>query len=602
MGEKTSKHFCAAALSADRHNRREKMLEHPRPELQPQEKSKWIWEAKDKLSIAQMKAQAAREFAAKPVTVHRKNGTVYVKHLTMPKNAEPVKEAVVVIKEDTDIEDVKRWAFDCQQKYGIRPVGVYLHLDEGHWAELDQKQGQTEEMYRRTDGQEWKRLNDRGNWEYWKPNLHAHVVFDWFNHDTGRLINLDPEVMRKMEDDLAIILQMERGTPSGKRGLDANAYKAKMEAERLARILRDQATEIRHQSKKLQALHTMRNNLIQDIHDKQAKDVELANNLATRNQQITETANRLESLSYQLENTQSRLSSLLIEIADGQAWKSQQKWWPEFMKDRQMKKDMERLIASVSKLTAIKEKDPTLTQVVDNLSSFAGQWQDMLNRARQEGRDAYYQDVMKAARLKSEKPLTAEQLGKRYREYRDRAHSNENLKQEYENLKKQHVKAMAAKAPLEASKKQALDALYNRLGPDSKNAVKAIVEKTTDPYPGMSFEQAKKVCRVFVGKPEAERGQIAEDLMAIANIEYFNEQRTPEAWINSTAEEVLTIADNFLDFAAVFLLPVGGQDVGGGGGGGNNDLPRNKDDDDFYRRAKFAQLMGTRAGGRKKGR
>lgn len=235
MGKKTSKHFRAAALSADRHNRREKHLDHPRTELQPADKSKWIWEAEGKLSIAKMKAQAAREFARNPITVHRQNGTVYTKYLTLPENAEPVKEAVVVIKEDTDIEDVKRWAFDCQEKYGIRPVGVYLHLDEGHWAELVPEQGQTEEMYRRTDGQEWKRLNDRGNWEYWKPNLHAHVVFDWFNHETGRVINLNREVMRKMEDDLAIILQMERGIPSGKRGLDANTWKAMKEAERQAR-------------------------------------------------------------------------------------------------------------------------------------------------------------------------------------------------------------------------------------------------------------------------------------------------------------------------------------------------------------------------------
>jgi len=603
MAKKTSKHFRAAALSADRHNRREKMLEHPRPELQPQEKSKWIWEVKDKLSIAQMKAQAAREFAAKPVTVHRQNGTTYTKYLTMPKNTEPVMEAVVVIKEDTDIEEVKRWAFDCQQKYGIRPVGVYLHLDEGHWAELDPGQGQTEEMYRRTDGQEWKRLNSRGNYEYWKPNLHAHVVFDWFNHDTGRVINLNREVMRKMEDDLAIILQMERGTPSGKRGLDANTYKAKMEAERLARILGELTTEIRQQSKKLQALHTMRDNLIQDIHAKQAKDVELANNLANRNQQITETTNKLESLSYQLENTQSKLSSLLIEIADGKAWQSQQKWWSEFMKDRQMKKDMERLIATVGKLTAIKEKDPTLTQVVDNLSSFAGQWKDMLDRARQEGRDAYYLDVMKAARLKSEKPLTAEQLGKQYREYCDRAGRYNNLKQDHEKLEQEYTKAHAAKAPLEASKKQALDILYRRLGSNSRNAVQAIVEKTSSSYYGLSFEQAEKVFKAMaICKTDAGRSQMAKDLMTVAGIECLNEQSIPKAWVENTMQEVLTIADNFLDFATVFLLPVGGQDVGGGGGGGNNDLPRNKDEDDFDLRAKFAHLMGTRAGGRKKGR
>lgn len=233
MGKKTSKHIRAAAVNADRHNRREKHLDHPRPELQPEDKAKWIWEAEDKKSVYQMQKQAEREYAAKEVIVKGKYGE-YKTHKRMPRSAVPVKEAVVVIKEDTTIEQVKAWADWCHQSYDIRPVGIYLHLDEGHWAELDEEQGQCEEMYERHDGKEWKRMNPRGNYEYWKPNYHAHVLFDWFDHDKARCINLDRKVMREMEDELAKTLCMERGTPSNRKYLDANTYKMVMESQRTA--------------------------------------------------------------------------------------------------------------------------------------------------------------------------------------------------------------------------------------------------------------------------------------------------------------------------------------------------------------------------------
>lgn len=256
MGKKTSKHIRAAAVNAERHNRREKHLDHPRPELQPEDKAKWIWEVEDKKSVYQMR-QAEREYAAKEVIVKGKYGE-YKTHKTMPRSAVPVKEAVVVIKEDTTIEQVKAWADWCHQSYGIRPVGIYIHLDEGHWAELDEEQGQCEEMYERHDGKEWKRINPRGNYEYWKPNYHAHVLFDWFDHDKARCINLDRKVMREMEDELAKILGMERGTPSNRKYLDANTYKMVMESQRTA-------MELANSVKKVKSLQTMIDNLTREL-------------------------------------------------------------------------------------------------------------------------------------------------------------------------------------------------------------------------------------------------------------------------------------------------------------------------------------------------
>ena len=236
MAKKTSKHFRPAAINSERHNKREKDLSHVRHDLQPEDHKQWMWEAPDKKSVYAMRKQAEREYQAVKVVVNGKHGQ-YETHKTMPKNAEPVKEAVVVIKEDTTLEEIKSWAEWCHSEYGIRPVGIYIHLDEGHWGELDERQGQSEEMYRRTDGKEWKRMNERGNWEFWKPNYHAHVVFDWFDHSRGRCINLGKDVMSKMEDVLADRLSMERGTPSKAKHLNPDEWKDIKEKERQSREL-----------------------------------------------------------------------------------------------------------------------------------------------------------------------------------------------------------------------------------------------------------------------------------------------------------------------------------------------------------------------------
>ncbi len=46
----------------------------------------------------------------------------------------------------------------------------------------------------------------------WKPNLHAHIVWDWMNHDTGKSCKLGEKAMSEMQTVLAECLEMERGT------------------------------------------------------------------------------------------------------------------------------------------------------------------------------------------------------------------------------------------------------------------------------------------------------------------------------------------------------------------------------------------------------
>ena len=330
MGKKTSKHFKPASINADRHNKREKDLSHVRHDLQPEDQSKWIWEAPNKKSIFAMRAQAEREYKAVEVHAKGKYGE-YVTHKTMKKNAEPVKEAVVVIKEDTTLEEIKSWADWCHSEYGIRPVGIYIHLDEGHWGELDERRGQTEEMYRRTDGKEWKRLNKRGNIEYWKPNYHAHVVFDWFNHSKGRCINLGREVMSRMEDELAIRLKMERGTPSKAKHLNPDEWRAVKEKDR-------QSNELDNQIKKQK--NVILDNDITIISQKEQMDrMDKETKLAEK--RIKGLTTMLENLEYKRDAIQFEIDELMQDLGKSEA------------KNEEMETKLQKLQADV---LAIEEK------------------------------------------------------------------------------------------------------------------------------------------------------------------------------------------------------------------------------------------------------
>lgn len=46
----------------------------------------------------------------------------------------------------------------------------------------------------------------------WKPNSHAHIVWDWMNHETGKSCKLGKVDMSLMQDMVAECLEMERGT------------------------------------------------------------------------------------------------------------------------------------------------------------------------------------------------------------------------------------------------------------------------------------------------------------------------------------------------------------------------------------------------------
>ena len=148
--------------------------------------------------------------------VNKKTGKV-----TVVRGSTPIKEGVVVIKEDSAMEQLRHFCEVRKERWGITPLQIFIHRDEGHYE-------------------------TPGDKTTWKPNYHAHIVWDWMNHDTGKSCKLLPQDMSQMQTILAEALGMERGTSkelTGREHLERTDYiiaKQKQEAEK-TRIAKEQA-------------------------------------------------------------------------------------------------------------------------------------------------------------------------------------------------------------------------------------------------------------------------------------------------------------------------------------------------------------------------
>lgn len=174
--------------ASERHNKREKVLSYVRPELS--HLNEWYntldvhLKAYDARLRKLIKAKTGRACQAK---------------------SHPLHEATVVIRADTTIEDIKKLADAMHKRWGFHFVQLAVHKDEGHWTE-----------------------------GIWKPNLHAHMVFDKIDHQSGKTIKTTGKDTSEMQDLCAQILGMERGKSSNKKHLNALDFKIKAQEERAA--------------------------------------------------------------------------------------------------------------------------------------------------------------------------------------------------------------------------------------------------------------------------------------------------------------------------------------------------------------------------------
>ena len=157
----------------------------------------------------------------------------------------PIREGVLLVRSDTTLADVRKFGEECQKRWGITPLQIFLHKDEGHWLN-----GQPE-----AEDRESFKVRDR----WFKPNYHAHIVFDWMNHEivfdwmnheTGKSRKLNDDDMMQMQTLASDILLMERGQSkavTGKEHLERNDFiieKQKAELQRMDAAKRHKEEQI----------------------------------------------------------------------------------------------------------------------------------------------------------------------------------------------------------------------------------------------------------------------------------------------------------------------------------------------------------------------
>lgn len=627
MAKASSIHFRAAKNSADKHNKRKKDLDYVRKELEehlPLEK--WCWEHPDYTSVAKMKKQAEKEYYSKEITVTGNHGT-YVTHRSMPENTEPVKEGVVVINQNVTMEQLRAFGEWTRQEYGITPMAIYIHLGEGHWAPLDKEEGQTEDMYRRDDGHEWKRVNELGETEYWKPNLHAHMVYDWFNHDSKRCFNLGPSVMRRLEDELPKFLNMERGLPSDRKWLDSVAFKSKAERERAAkekqRIFSDidkwkqeaedariEAEDCRREVVKLHkivaSLTTMVSNikaklekeegdaqeLEEKLRDKQAKLEEKQEAyLAAVNRQGVAEQKEKDTLE-RLNNANAELNATKVTIAENNKTIQQQKndieegkkefnevnsWF--YKKGLKPKKEYEKENQRLSEeMSRLKENHDT----------------DVVNareNGKKEGQKDSMKALMKAANVnwgkdKDGNPYipSPEEVGKRFAEHRKNTAAKEQLEKEKGTLA-QELSEVKDKARInDWLIREVLNAPDKQLWNDMKVYCNSTGWRCSGNYAGIEFNH---------GLGRLEDAHLKDILTSTLKLPYD----MATAADSGLRETVTAMVLGFISAEAP---------AGGGGGGGSDDNWWKRKDEDWYVGAfksifHAAQVqLGRPGGGRKR--
>lgn len=109
----------------------------------------------------------------------------------MQKKATPIREAVILLPDDNNalnIEALSNLSEELEKRYNIKTFQTHIHNDEGH-------------------------INEDGEAKY---NYHAHLVFDWIDHETGKSLKLGKDEMSEIQTLTAEVLSMERGIKGSK--------------------------------------------------------------------------------------------------------------------------------------------------------------------------------------------------------------------------------------------------------------------------------------------------------------------------------------------------------------------------------------------------
>ncbi len=161
-----------------------------------------------------VKQKTGRAMQEKDVKFTDKKGKQRVRQ-----GCSPIREGVVNIKPDTTMEDLLRYAERVHERWGIRALQIHIHKDEGHYEVMEQRE-QCQANLNIAESRQNSAEPDTEDPASWEPNYHAHIIWDWMDHDTGKSFKLNAEDMSAIQDLVAETLDMQRGQKKSETGID----------------------------------------------------------------------------------------------------------------------------------------------------------------------------------------------------------------------------------------------------------------------------------------------------------------------------------------------------------------------------------------------
>lgn len=251
---KTSINIQPMKNGSEIHNTRRKDLDYVRAELSHLNES-WTDPRYQDKSISEIRKDIENRYKQ---TVGQK----------MQEKAKPLREGVVVIDENTTMEQLQTLARKMEEAFGIKTIQIHIHRDEGFQ-----------------------------NAKEWKPNLHAHMLFDW-TQDNGKSLNLKRNSMSELQTLVAETLGMERGVSSDRKHLSAIQYKIQAEEARLQKLEEDNKA-LRNESNILKAENEELKQKYDDLLEKQMALIDEIKNLGISKrgkEALLERANKITNI------------------------------------------------------------------------------------------------------------------------------------------------------------------------------------------------------------------------------------------------------------------------------------------------------------------
>ena len=268
---KTSINFKASKSDSEIHNFRKKSFDYIRKDLT--HKNEYWMEQKIADQIQKIESYCKEKSGRK-----------------LQKNAMPIREAVVVIKENTTMQDLHNLSKRLEEELKIRIFQIAIHKDEGHFDK------ETKE---------------------WKPNYHAHLVADWQDLETGKTLKHQSYHYSKMQDLAAECLEMERGISGSLTRLEAVEFKIKKKEEDL-KILEERYSQMQQEmeSKRSEELIVKESDFLGFQKIKTDKTIEnYKKAIKTNNIQLLKNKTELESKEKQIVELKTNIESLKKEVS-----------------------------------------------------------------------------------------------------------------------------------------------------------------------------------------------------------------------------------------------------------------------------------------------